>query len=90
MRSGAGPAVNNRWVFVPTVTGKLIGYRVAKSIKLSNGMEKNEQDSPKDTEGEKSADDHQKELLKAKNTRPLTYQSKGRLMVRPLITRRSG
>lgn len=95
---GAGPAVSDQWVYVPTVKGLLLAYRIKQrdqalkktdeeSLLLSEESGKDKKDKKDDKEKKDKSEDHGAFRLSQQKTKPLSCLSKGRTMVQPLITR---
>jgi outer membrane protein assembly factor BamB len=82
---GAGPAVSDEWVYVPLVTGVLMGYRVNIT------SEKDDSRSYANDDEKKAAEDNYRRHLTVNQTHfpPIYCASKGRAMVQPILTRQN-
>jgi outer membrane protein assembly factor BamB len=85
---GAGPAVSDQRVFVPTVMGMLLSYRVEEVSDPLKEAIKETPVSPEDFDKQKT-EDRQSIHLSQQAIRPLTCQSKGRTLVQPVVTRQN-
>lgn len=85
---GAGPAVSDQRVYVPTVTGRLLAYRVEQVADPLKELAKENPLSPEESTTQ-NAEDSQNIRLSQQTTKPLSYQAKGRAMSQPLVTRQS-
>jgi outer membrane protein assembly factor BamB len=83
---GAGPAVSDQRVYVPTVKGLLLSYRVEE---LADPLKKTAKEDPLSPETSTKAKtvDNQNIRLSQKTVKPLACQSKGQTLVQPLVTR---
>ncbi len=84
---GAGPAVSDERVFVPTVKGLLLCYRVEQlADPLKKGNDKEALLLSDGTSAPK-AEDGRDIRLSQRSTKPISCQSKGKALVQPLVTR---
>ncbi len=86
---GAGPAVSDQRVYVPTVKGLLLSYRVEE---LANPLKKTDKEDPlsPETSTKAKTEDNQNLRLSQQKIRPISCQSKGQTLVQPLVTRENG
>jgi len=86
---GAGPAVSDQRVYVPTVKGLLLSYRVEQ---LANPLKKTDKEAPLSPETSTTVKtaDNQIIHLSQQTVKPISCQSKGQTLVQPLVTRESG
>jgi hypothetical protein len=86
---GAGPAVSDERVYVPTVKGLLLSYRVEQ---LADTLKKTDKAAPLSPETSTTAKtgDNQNLRLSQQTVRPISCQSKGQTLIQPLVTRESG
>jgi hypothetical protein len=86
---GAGPAVSDQRVYVPTVKGLLLSYRVEQ---VADQLDKNDKVALPSTEASTTSktEDKQNIRLSQQTTKPISCQSKGQTLVQPLVTRESG
>ncbi|MGW8257672.1 MAG: outer membrane protein assembly factor BamB family protein [Thermoguttaceae bacterium] len=80
----AGPAVSNTRVYVPTVTGRLLGYKVQEEISRDEENATGESSGSELIVEQKSAG--QEIHIKQEKIPPTFCQSKGRIFAQPLIT----
>ena len=85
---GAGPAVSDQRVYVPTVKGLLLSYRVEQ---LADPLKKTDKEAPLSTETSTTVKtaDNQIIHLSQQTVKPISCQSKGQTLVQPLVTRES-
>jgi outer membrane protein assembly factor BamB len=83
---GAGPAVSNQRVYVPTVKGLLLAYRIEQ---LAEALKKPDKDAsiPSGESTKEKTEDHRDIHLAQKKVKPISCQSKGQTLVQPLVTR---
>jgi PQQ-like domain len=86
---GAGPAVSDQRVYVPTVKGLLLSYRVKQLDDPLKKTAKEANPSPETTTTSKT-EDNKNLRLSQQTIKPLSCQSKGQTLVQPLVTRESG
>ncbi|MGA2799487.1 MAG: PQQ-binding-like beta-propeller repeat protein [Thermoguttaceae bacterium] len=86
---GAGPAVSDQRVYVPTVKGLLLSYRV---VQLADQLKKTDKEAPLSPQTSTTAksEDKQNLRLSQQTVRPISCQSKGQTLVQPLVARESG
>ena len=86
---GAGPAVSDQRVYVPTVKGLLLSYRAEP---LADPSKKTDKEAPLSAETSTTVktEDNQIIHLSQKTVKPISCQSKGQTLVQPLVTRESG
>ncbi len=88
--AGAGPAMSSQRVYVPTVSGKFITYRIKVLRPTAEGLPKN----AKPTASSESQASHREPSpedlrLDQEQLRPVVCQSFGRTLVQPLVTRQT-
>jgi hypothetical protein len=83
---GAGPAVSDERVYVPTVKGLLLSYRVEQ---LADPLKKTDKEAPlsPETSTKAKTEDNQNLRLSQQTVRSISCQSKGHTLVQPLVTR---
>jgi outer membrane protein assembly factor BamB len=86
---GAGPAVSDERVYVPTVTGRLLAYAVKPITPAQETAGTKEALPGKEAGAEKSGETRKDIRLSQKTPPPLFCQSKGRILVQPLVTRQN-
>ncbi len=90
---GAGPAVGNARIYVPTLTGMLLGYKMEQLGSLQKKSDKKdllaEESAAEKSAAEKSSAKQQQVRVNQKKPPPLSCQSKGMALVQPLITRQN-
>jgi outer membrane protein assembly factor BamB len=85
---GAGPAVSNERVYVPTVKGLLLSYRIEQQADPRAELAKENPISP-DESAKPNDENRQNIRLTQQISKQLNYQSKGRALVQPRIGRQS-
>ncbi|MGD0654072.1 MAG: PQQ-binding-like beta-propeller repeat protein [Thermoguttaceae bacterium] len=83
---GAGPAVSDQRVYVPTVKGLLLAYRIEQLAEALKKLDTEAHLLSEDSTKEKT-EDHRDIRLAQKKVKPISCQSKGQTLVQPLVTR---
>jgi len=85
---GAGPAVSDQRVYVPTVTGILLAYRIKQ---LADPLKELEKENPPSSEEsvKQNAEEHRDIRLSQQIAKPISCQANGRTLVQPLVTRQN-
>jgi outer membrane protein assembly factor BamB len=88
--AGAGPALSSQRVYVPTVRGMFITYRIKTVRPTAEGLPKDAKPTTS-AESQASHTDQASEDLRLdqEQLRPVVCQSLGRTLVQPLVTRQT-
>jgi outer membrane protein assembly factor BamB len=86
---GAGPAVSDQRVYVPTISGQLLSYHVDQLRDKVKKAEETAADVAVEQPGTVEKQNRPELRLSQVNSTPLIYQSKGRALTQPLVTRES-
>jgi outer membrane protein assembly factor BamB len=82
---GAGPVLSAKHAYVPTTQGQLIAYRLEPPVDTKPDAAKSQTESADDAS--QSDARRQQIRLRQEFIPPLSYQSSGRALVQPLVTR---
>ncbi len=85
---GAGPAVSDQRVYVPTISGQLLSYRIEQLSDSSKEKEKENSPFAEEPTAKETGNRPELHLSQQTNT-PLIYQAKGRALTQPLVTRQN-
>ena len=84
---GAGPALSAKRVYVPTVTGLVIAYRLQPLVDPMQELGKVKKDLTPEEKAKLDEERRQNIRLRQEFIPPLSCQSFGRTLVQPLVTR---